>query len=205
MTTRYQHLTYSHAAQILARGTAADVGAPPTDDGPQELSDRELRMLTEAFQFQMATVTPQGWPYLQYRSGPPGFVHHLGGNTVAFADLTGNRQYVSVGNLSEDPRVALFVADYPRRRRLKVFGRAVVVEPDADPELFEWLHTVRDGRLSTRAERSIVIEVEAFDWNCSRALVPQYTAEQVRERVQPYIDEITSLQQQIDELKAQLP
>lgn len=203
MGTRYQHLTYSDAAHVLARGSAAGA-RPESDDGPQQITDREIRQLTGAFQFHMATVTPQGWPYIQYRSGPVGFVHHLRDNRFAFADFTGNRQYVSVGNLSEDPRVALFVADYPRRTRLKVFGRAVVVEAAEDPALFERLHTVGDGRISARAERSIVIEVEAYDWNCARSLVPQYTTEQVRERVQPYIDEIAELRRQIADLEARL-
>lgn len=158
-------------------------------------------MLTDAFQFHLATVTESGWPYVQYRSGPTGFVHHLGGNQIAFADFRGNRQFVSTGNIDADGRVALFVADYPLRKRLKVFGRAVVSD---DPELLERLRRVPDGEISAVCERSIVIDVEAFDWNCSRSLVPQYTDVQVRERTQPYIDRITELQDEVAALRARL-
>lgn len=158
-------------------------------------------MLTEAFQFQMSTVTPDGWPYIQYRSGPTGFVHHLGENKIGFADFAGNRQFVSVGNLETNDRVALFVADYPHRMRLKVFGRATVFDATDHPDLVEQLSLVNDGRIAARIEHCIVIDVEAFDWNCSRSIVPQYTAEQVRERAEPYIAEIAKLHDEIAELK----
>lgn len=159
-------------------------------------------MLTGAFQFHLATVTPQGWPYVQYRSGPPGFLQHLGANTFGFPDFHGNQQFVSVGNIESDDRVALFVADYPRRRRIKVFGLARIIEPGADPELFERLRRIEGREVAARVERGIVVDVEAFDWNCSRSLIPQYTADEVRERVQPYIDQIADLQRQLDELRA---
>ncbi|MCF8570923.1 pyridoxamine 5'-phosphate oxidase family protein [Gordonia sp. HY002] len=203
MGTRYQHLAYGDAARARqhAVADAAVPGAAIPDDGPQELTSRELRMLTRAFQLHLATVTESGWPYVQYRSGPTGFVHHLGGNRIAFADFRGNRQFVSTGNIDADGRVALFVADYPLRKRLKVFGRAVVSD---DPALLERLRRVDDGEISAVCERSIVIGVEAFDWNCSRSLVPQYTDVQVRERTQPYIDRITELQDEVAALRARL-
>ncbi|MGO3326430.1 pyridoxamine 5'-phosphate oxidase family protein [Gordonia sp. (in: high G+C Gram-positive bacteria)] len=203
MATRYQNLAYGDAARARQHAVtgAGTPGPEITDDGPQELTSRELRMLTDAFQFHLATVTESGWPYVQYRSGPTGFVHHLGGNKIAFADFRGNRQFVSTGNIDADGRVALFVADYPLRKRLKVFGRAVVSD---DPDLLDRLRHVDDGMISAVCERSIVIDVEAFDWNCSRSLVPQYTDTQVRERVQPYIDRISALQAEVAALKAQL-
>ncbi|EGD57058.1 pyridoxamine 5'-phosphate oxidase family protein [Gordonia neofelifaecis] len=202
MGHRYQHLVFGDAS--ATRRGAYPAGLDTPDEGPQQVTDRERRMLTDAFAFHMATVTPSGWPYVQYRSGPRGFVHHLGDNTFGFADFRGNQQFVSVGNLEADDRVALFIADYPLRSRLKVFGRATVIEGDADPELLERLSVVDDGRITARCERSIVIEVEAFDWNCSRSVVPQYTAEQVRERVQPYIDQIHGLQDRVADLERQL-
>ncbi|GAA4677850.1 hypothetical protein GCM10023197_37350 [Gordonia humi] len=158
-------------------------------------------MLTGAFAFHLATVTESGWPYVQYRSGPKGFIHHIGSNRIAFADFRGNRQFVSTGNIDADGRVALFIADYPLRTRLKVFGRAVVSD---DPDLLESLRRVPGGRVSAVCERSIVIDVEAFDWNCSRSLVPQYTTEQVRERVEPYVARIRELQDEVEALRSQL-
>ncbi|MEJ9079576.1 pyridoxamine 5'-phosphate oxidase family protein [Gordonia malaquae] len=207
MGNRYQRIVFGDAARARQR-SAGSVGAyggdmsgdkAPVDEGRQELGSRELSMLTSAFQFHLATVTESGWPYVQYRSGPAGFVHHLGDNRIAFADFRGNRQFVSTGNIDADGRVAIFVADYPLRSRLKVFGRAHVSD---DPELLRRLRRVDDGEISATCERSIVVDVEAFDWNCSRSLVPQYTADQVRERVQPYIDRITELQSEVAALRA---
>lgn len=169
------------------------------------MGDRELALVRESFQFHMATVTPSGWPYVQYRSGPVGFLHHLGGQTIGFADHRGNQQFVSVGNIADNGRVALFLADFPLKRRLKVFGTARVVDADDDPQLLDRLRDLGDGRrISARCERSIVIDVEAFDWNCSRSLIPQYTDEAVRARIRPYIDEINDLRAEVDSLRAQL-
>lgn len=205
---RYQHIAFGDAAVARQRITGSVVaygaGLDTPDSGPQQVTPREVRMLTGVFAFHMATVTPLGWPYVQYRSGPTGFVHHLGGNRFGFADFRGNQQFVSVGNLETDGRVALFVADHPKKMRLKVFGRATVIDGDADPELLERLSQVADGRIAARCERSIVIDVEAFDWNCARSMVPLYTSEQVRERVQPYIDQIHQLQDRVDELERRL-
>lgn len=190
MGTRYQHIVYGAVS--------------PSDEGPQLVDDREIAMLTSAFAFHMATVTPAGWPYVQYRSGPPGFVHHLGGNRFGFADFRGNQQFVSVGNIAHDDRVALFLADYPLRRRMKAFGRATTIEAADDPELLARLRTVDGGQIAAQCERSVVIEIEAFDWNCGRSIVPQYRMEEVRERVQPYIDQIHGLQDEVAALKKQL-
>lgn len=206
--TRYQHIVYGNATPNpdydsgTLRGYGAGLDSP--DEGPQEVGDREIRMLTTAFAFHLSTVTPAGWPYVQYRSGPPGFVHYLGGNLFGFADFRGNQQFVSVGNLNHDDRVALFVADYPLRRRMKAFGRARTVEAADDPDLLDRLRRVGDDQIAAQCERSVLIEIEAFDWNCGRSIVPQYTKEAVRERVQPYIDQIHDLQEEVAALKRQL-
>lgn len=195
MRTRYQELVFDGGEPGSGTASATEV---------QDVTEREIGMLTGAFQLHLATVTPSGGPYVQYRSGPRGFVHHLGGNRFGFADLRGNRQFVTVGNLAGDPRVALFVADYPMRRRLKLFGTARVLTADEDRALFDRLHRVGDGRLAGRAEASVVIDVEAFDWNCGRSLVAQYTADEVRERIAPYRDEIEDLRSQVSDLKRRL-
>lgn len=206
MGTHYHHIAFGEealtrqglAGSVVAYG--ADLDSP--DEGIQQLGDREIALLRNSFQLHLATVTPAGWPYVQYRSGPRGFVHHLGGQRIGFADHAGNQQFVSVGNIEHDGKVALFVADLPLRRRLKVFGTAQVIEADEDPQLLERLKHLDDGRrVAARCERSIIIDVEAFDWNCSRSLVPQYTEEQVRDRVQPYIEQINALRDEVDRLR----
>lgn len=208
MGQRYQDIAFGPRSRERQCRVGSDVaygeGNAAAESTPQDLSGREIAMLTGVFQFHLATVTPSGWPYVQYRSGPRGFLHHLGGNHIGFADFHGNQQFVSVGNLESDGRVALFLADFPRKRRLKLFGRAQVVEARDDPHLLDVLQQLDDGRIAARCERSIVIDIEAFDWNCSRSLVPQYTADEVRERTEPYIAQIKSLQDEVTALRARL-
>ena len=204
MGERYHQIAYGPHALARQRRAGShvvygDVGAQ-SDSGPDELGDRELAFLRSTFQFHLATVTDGGWPYIQYRSGPRGFVHHLGGNRIGFADFDGNSQFVTVGNIEDNHRVALFLADYPRRMRLKLFGHATVV--DDDDQLLDELATVPDGRVSARAERSILIDVEGIDWNCSRSLVPQYDRDYVRKLNQANARRVAELEQRIRDLEA---
>ncbi|MGZ8176640.1 pyridoxamine 5'-phosphate oxidase family protein [Williamsia sp. SKLECPSW1] len=208
MGRRYSHIAFGpHALGRQDRvGSAVAYGADldTPDDGPQEITDREVRLLTSVFQFHLASITPQGWPYIQYRSGPPGFLHHLGGNRFGFPDFPGNQQFVSVGNIDSDDRVAVFVADFPRRTRIKVFARARVVDAADDPDLATTLGHIAGRPVAARVERCVTLDVEAFDWNCSRSMVPQYTAEMVAERTAPYAARITELQDENDRLRAEL-
>ncbi|MDV7199475.1 pyridoxamine 5'-phosphate oxidase family protein [Rhodococcus kroppenstedtii] len=203
MGSRYPQLIFGeHARRRQGEAVRSGAWSVDGDPGPQDLTVRELALIRGAFQFHLGTVTPHGWPYVQYRSGPAGFLRHLGGRTLGFADHRGNQQYASVGNIESTGRVALYLADLPRRQRLKVFGTATVVDEADDPALLDRLRTLDDGsRVGATCERSILIEVEAFDWNCARSLVPQYTEDQVRRRVQPYIDEIAALQAEIARLR----
>lgn len=208
MGRRYSHIAFG--PQALARqdrtGSVVAYGADleTPDAGPQEITDREVRFLTSVFQFHLASLTPAGWPYIQYRSGPAGFLHHLGGNRFGFPDFPGNQQFVSVGNIEADDRVALFLADFPHRTRVKVFARARVVDATDDPELADILRHIGGRQIAARVERCVVLDVEAFDWNCSRSMVPQYTAEMVAERTEPYVARITELQDEVARLRAEL-
>ncbi|RAI58458.1 pyridoxamine 5'-phosphate oxidase family protein [Roseicella frigidaeris] len=124
----------------------------------------------------MASVSETGWPYLQHRGGPPGFVRVLDARHIAFAELGGNRQHVSRGNLAGNDRVALFFMDYPNRRRLKLLGHARVVEDE--PALLARLAPPGEAGQAEvgRAEAAIVIEVAGFEWNCPQHITPRYTA-----------------------------
>lgn len=125
--------------------------------------------------FYLATVTEDGWPYVQHRGGPKGFLRVLTDRTLTFADFAGNAQYVSVGNLETNDRVALFLVDYPNRARLKVIGHARAVEDD--PELAA---KATVGGYVARVQRVIVVNVVAFDWNCSQHITPRWTEGEVR-------------------------
>lgn len=140
------------------------------EDHHHRLGAREMDFIRRRDSFYMATVGETGWPYVQHRGGPTGFVRVLDERTIGFADFGGNRQYVSVGNLAGDGRVAVIMVDYPNRARLKILGHARILDRD-DP--------VVAGRLVTpgypaAVKRGVVITVAAFDWNCPQHITPRY-------------------------------
>jgi ferredoxin-NADP reductase len=153
---------------------SADMGEPETD----ELSSYEIEFIRERDSFYQGTVGENGWPYVQHRGGPTGFLKVLDDHTIGYADFPGNRQYISVGNLDGDDRVSLFLMDYPGQRRLKIWGRARLIDEDTEPALIARLESP-DYR--ARVERGVVITVEAFDWNCPKYITPRFTEHEARE------------------------
>jgi uncharacterized protein len=152
--------------------------------------------------FYMASVSETGWPYVQHRGGPKGFVRVINPELIGFADLRGNKQYISLGNLEHDPRVALFFIDYPYQTRLKILGRVEVHEHDAEaPALIE---SFRPANNSDVVERAVLIHVEAFDWNCSQHITPRYTMEELQEVLAPVREKLTQLEAENAALREQL-
>jgi uncharacterized protein len=143
-------------------------------DVPGHLGEREQAFIAERDGFYIATVSETGWPYIQHRGGPKGFLRIIDATTVGFADFRGNRQYLSLGNLAGNDRVSLFLMDYVKRSRLKMFGRARIL--DRDEPLLRQL-TATEYRAIV--ERGFVITVEAFDWNCSQHITPRYAASEL--------------------------
>ena len=139
--------------------------------GEQSLGQDESHFIALRDSFYIATVTPDGWPYIQHRGGPVGFLATIDGNTLAFADYSGNKQYITAGNLAVNDRFALFLMDYPGRTRLKIIGHARILEPGENP--------VIEARLipepGTRVERIFALNVVGFDWNCSQHITPRYS------------------------------
>jgi uncharacterized protein len=125
--------------------------------------------------FYLATVTVDGWPYVQHRGGPKGFLRVLDDRTLAFADFAGNKQYITAGNLETNDRVALFLMDYPHQARLKIIGHAKWVEGDA-----ELIAKVRMEGYKAKVERVMVVDVVGFDWNCSQHITPRWTQEEIQ-------------------------
>lgn len=159
------------------------------------LTEREAAFIAERDSFYVATVSETGWPYLQHRGGPKGFLKVVGPGTLAFADFGGNRQFISVGNAAQNDRAALFLMDYAQRLRLKVLGRMKVHDlGDAPPEL---VFDVELPDYPGRIERVIAVEVEAFDWNCSQHITPRFTADEVRAAVQPLRARIAALEAEL--------
>lgn len=162
------------AQQGSAAGYAKFLGA---DAEPRDrMTPAEAAFIAQRDGFYQATVSETGWPYVQFRGGPRGFLKVLDKRTLAYADFRGNRQYLSVGNLKGDGRVALILVDYPNRRRLKVWGHARIVEAADEPDLVARLH---DAAYPARPERAVVITVAAFDWNCPQHLPERYTLEEL--------------------------
>ena len=141
--------------------------------------------------FYMGTVNSDGWPYIQFRGGPQGFLKILDQQTLGFADFQGNLQYISTGNLAEDDRVFLFLMNYAQQQRLKIFGRATVVD---DAELLQQLS---DPNYSAKVERAILIHIEAWDWNCPQHIPVRYSEADVQAMLQPLQERITQLESQL--------
>ncbi len=153
--------------------------------------------LAERDSIYLATASAEGQPYIQHRGGPKGFLKVLGERTLGFADLAGNKQYVSAGNLSENDRAHIFLMDYPNRQRIKIWGRARVVEDDA-----ELLARLVDPAAEGRPERAIVFEIEAWDVNCPQHITPRYTEEQVAKSVAKLTLRIAELEAEVERLAA---
>ena len=195
MALKYLATTFTpavRAAQAHYYGRSPQLPPAPERD---TLTAEETDFIAARDSFYMATVTEDGWPYVQHRGGPPGFLKILGPNQLGFADFGGNRQLLTTGHLATRDRVALFLMDYPRQERLKLLGHARVLDAREHPALADQLTPTPE--LRARVERLFLIEVMAFDWNCPKYITPRYTAAEVEKAVAP-------LKQRIAELEAQL-
>jgi uncharacterized protein len=145
-------------------------------DSNYKMSLDEIEFVEERDGFYIATVSETGWPYVQFRGGPAGFLRVLDEETLGFADFRGNRQYITTGNATADDRVSLFLMDYPNRRRLKIFGRLRIIDATDDKALTAKLKIEHYEAL---VERLMLIRVEAFDWNCAQHITPRFTEKEV--------------------------
>jgi predicted pyridoxine 5'-phosphate oxidase superfamily flavin-nucleotide-binding protein len=168
---------------------------------PDRLGPDEVSFIAGRDSFYMATVGETGWPYIQHRGGPKGFLKVIDDRTVAFADFAGNKQFVSAGNLSIDARVALIMVDYPAQARLKILGRVQILEGNPAKELIERL---RDPSYKAAVERVMLIRVEAFDWNCPQHITPRYTADEIQDALKPIEERLHKLEQENQRLRKQL-
>lgn len=146
------------------------------DGGIDPLGQREAEFIAARDSFYMASVTADGWPYVQHRGGQRGFLRPLERNRIGFADYRGNRQFMSAGNIAGDDRVALILVDYPARRRLKLIGHARRIALADDPVAV--LYLMPEGYAAT-PEGVFIIDVVAFDWNCPQHIMPRWTAEEI--------------------------
>jgi predicted pyridoxine 5'-phosphate oxidase superfamily flavin-nucleotide-binding protein len=167
-----------------------------SDTITQELTD----FLSEVDSIYFATANVDGRPYIQHRGGPKGFLKVLDDQTLAFADFVGNRQYISLGNLSENNQAFLFLMDYATQTRIKVWGTAEVIEDDPD-----LLKQLTDSKYKGKPERVIRFHVEAWDANCRQHIPVKYSQEEVESIVQPLRDRLVALEKENEALKKQVP
>ncbi len=162
------------------------------------LTDAEEDFISQRDGFYIATVNNEGQPYIQFRGGPTGFLRVLDDKTLGYADFKGNLQYISVGNLLENHKAALFLMDYPNQRRLKILANVEVKDAKDVPESIEKL-TMPDYK--AKIERAMILHVEAFDWNCPQHITQRFTMEEVRKMNEPLNEHIEKLEAEIAELK----
>jgi predicted pyridoxine 5'-phosphate oxidase superfamily flavin-nucleotide-binding protein len=143
-------------------------------------TENEVAFIEARDSFYMATISETGWPYVQHRGGPRGFLRVIDDKTLAFADFAGNRQYISLGNLAADARVSLILMDYANRRRLKIFAHAEAKSLAEDPALAEKIAT---PGYRGKAERAFLLHLDAFDWNCPQHITQRFDAPDVAQAV----------------------
>jgi uncharacterized protein len=174
------------AAQTRYGSRDNNLGFELANDPRNELGEFEAEFIGARDSFYQATISENGWPYVQHRGGPQGFLKVLDSRTIGFADFRGNRQYISVGNLNANPRISIILMDYANRRRLKIWGTTRVIHQNEEPELLARLEL---PSYRARVERGIVIQVEAIEWNCPQHITPRFTQAEINEILLPLIEE----------------
>ena len=202
MTRAFARIAFTDSVKEAQRRNGARANGDRLENHPavrDTLTPDLVRYIAERDSFFMATSSRAGWPYVQHRGGPPGFLRVLDERTLAFADFSGNRQYLSVGNLAENDRVHLFLMDWAHARRLKIWGRAEVVE---DPEFVQSL--MPEG-YDARPERAIRIHVEAWDMNCNQYITPRFTERELKPGLDALARRIALLEGRLREAGIALP
>lgn len=205
MATAFAEITFTDAVKAAQErhGSRESYARFESENAPRRdrLTAKERQFIAARDGFYQATVNEDGWPYVQFRGGLPGFLKVLGEQTIAYADFSGNKQYLSTGNLARNDRIALILMDYAGRRRLKLWGRVRLVDADADPFLLEQL---ADPNYPAKIERAVVITVEALDWNCPQHITQRFTEAELEAALAPVREEITTLRAENARLQAAL-
>lgn len=200
----FSDITFTAAVRERQQKMGSRAHYAPLDqatDRHDTLGRREMAFVEAQDHFFQATVSQTGWPYVQHRGGPAGFLKVIDNKTLGFADFRGNVQYITVGNLQTDDRISIILMDYANRMRLKIIGRARMVESADDPQLIERL---RVPGYKARIERAFIIAVEGYDWNCPQHITPRFTEAQVAVMLAPMQAELDQLREHLARAKSQL-
>ena len=150
------------------------------DPDQTRLSIRETSFIEQRDGFYLSTVGENGWPYVQFRGGPRGFLKAIDANTLAYADFRGNMQYISSGNMKATKKAALILLDYPTRTRINIWAETETLDPQEHPELLEKLS---DPSYNAKVERIVVFRIKGFDWNCPQHITPKFTFEEMKQLI----------------------
>ncbi len=204
MGHRFAEIAFTRAvqAQQEAHGSRASYARLAEGEARNDrLGAKEVEFIQARNGFYLASVSETGWPYVQFRGGTPGFLRVIDERTLAWSDFRGNRQYVSVGNLSGDNRVALILMDYANRRRLKLLGHAEVLEVGADEGLATQL-AVPGYR--AEVERAVRVRIAGFDWNCPQHITPRFTLDEIEHTLTPLRERVAELEAKLASCEADL-
>jgi uncharacterized protein len=191
-------------AVLTAQAANGSLGLYDHGDAPGDftgLTEANARFIAARDSFYMASVSETGWPYVQHRGGPAGFLKVLDDRTLAFADFRGNRQYITLGNTTANNRVALILMDYPNRRRLKLYARVEAKDLASDPALAEKLAL---PGYRARPERAFLLHVEASDRNCPQHITPRFTTTEIEAALAPLHAHVAALERENETLRAEL-
>jgi uncharacterized protein len=205
MAHQFSTLTFTPDVTDVQR----EMGSRPANEKLNQLAPAndtfgpdEQTFISRRDGFYIATVGETGWPYIQFRGGPSGFLHILDDRTLAYADITGNRQYITTGNLRSNPRAALFFMDYPNQTRLKILGHVEIHEhDDVAPMLIEQLRTTEPNAI---VERAILIHVSGFSFNCPQHITPRYTLAELEPVLAPLHKRLAALEAENANLRERL-
>jgi hypothetical protein len=178
----------------------ARLGSRPMFEGREwktEITDDLRQFLGAIDTFFFATASADGRPYIQHRGGPPGFLKTIGTHTLAFADFAGNRQYITLGHLKENDRAHIFILHFATQQRVKLWGRARVVENDV-----ELMERLVDPAYKARPQRAVVFTLEAWDVNCTQHIVPRYSEAEIAPGINKLVARIKELEEEVERLKA---
>jgi predicted pyridoxine 5'-phosphate oxidase superfamily flavin-nucleotide-binding protein len=205
MANRFHELAFTplvKAQQLQHNSRRQYERMEQTSPAASTLGVSEQTFISRRDSFYMASVSETGWPYIPHRGGETGFVHVINPTPLGFADLRGNKQYISLGNLQHDTRVALFFMDYPNQARLKILGRVEIHENDAEAAAL--IASLRPADPKAVTERAILSHVEGFDWNCPQHITPRYTVEELQEAFAPLHDKMEALEAENAALRVKL-
>ena len=199
----YHQLAFTDAIkkiqeEVGSRGTYDRMEKMSVVDG---LTDNEVRFISDRDSFYLANFGENEYPYIQHRGGPPGFIKVIDNKTIGIVDFSGNRQYISTGNISKNEKVALIMVSYPQRARLKMYAKAKIVELKDNQELYDLL---KPDDYQFRPERIMIFEIQAYDWNCPQHITPRFTTEEIEQALLPQKKYISDLESKVQELELKL-